>query len=237
VKRSRDAVGGVKVTLKAAITLDGRIATQSGDSKWITSKPARTLAHRMRAEHDAVLVGIGTVLADDPELTVRLVKFPKTREQPLRVVLDSKLRTPLTSKVAQIDERTRTLIVHGPSASAAKRRRLSELGIDLAEVPEAGKGELDLRAVSAVLGIYGIRSVLVEGGGATHGAWLRSGLAKRVALFIAPKLLADSFAKPLASGPARKTISDAIALKNVRYRRVGPDLLVTGLLKSPPKPA
>ncbi len=237
MKRSRDAVGGVKVTLKAAITLDGRIATQSGDSKWITSKPARTLAHRMRAEHDAVLVGIGTVLADDPELTVRLVKFPKTREQPLRVVLDSKLRTPLTSKVAQIDERTRTLIVHGPSASAAKRRRLSELGIDLAEVPEAGKGELDLRAVSAVLGIYGIRSVLVEGGGATHGAWLRSGLAKRVALFIAPKLLADSFAKPLASGPARKTISDAIALKNVRYRRVGPDLLVTGLLKSPPKPA
>lgn len=221
----------MKVTLKAAITLDGRIATQSGDSKWITSKAARKLAHRLRADHDAVLVGIGTVLADDPELTVRLVPFAKKREQPLRVVLDSKLRTPLTSKVAQIDERTRTLIVHGPRASSAKRRRLSELGIDLAEVPEAGKGELDLRSVLAVLGIYGARSVLIEGGSATHGAFLRSGLVRRVALFIAPKLLADSFGKPLASGPPRRTIAEALALTNVRYRKVGPDLLVTGLLK------
>lgn len=225
------------VTLKAAITLDGRIATQSGDSKWITSKAARTLAHKLRAEHDAVLVGIGTVLADDPELTVRLVKLPKRREPPLRVVLDSRLRTPLTSKLAQVDERTRTLIVHGPRASAAKRARLSALGIDLAEVPQAGKGELDLHAVIAVLGIYGVRSVLIEGGSATHGAFLRSGLVRRAAVFIAPKLLADSFGKPLASGPARKSIADALTLTAVRYRKVGPDILVTGLLKARTKAA
>lgn len=231
----------VRVTLKAAITLDGRIATQSGDSKWITSKAARKLAHKLRAEHDAVLVGIGTVLADDPELTVRLVKLPKRREQPLRVVLDAMLRTPLTSKVAQIDERTRTLIVHGPKASAAKRRKLSELGVDLAEVPLVStlraKGELDLPTVLAVLDIYGVRSVLIEGGSATHGAFLRSGLVQRAAVFIAPKLLADSFGKPLASGPARKSIAEALTLTRVRYRKVGPDLLVTGLLKARPRPA
>lgn len=227
----------MKITLKAAITLDGRIATASGDSKWITSQAARTLAHQLRAEHDAVLVGVGTVLADDPELTVRLVKLPKRREPPLRVVLDSKLRTPLASKLAQIDERTRTLIVHGPRASAAKRKRLSALGIDLAEVPEAGKGGLDLRAVVAVLDIYGVRSVLIEGGSATHGAFLRSGLVSHAAVFIAPKLLADSFGKPLASGPAKKSIAEALALKNVRYRKIGPDILVTGLLKSRSRPA
>jgi diaminohydroxyphosphoribosylaminopyrimidine deaminase/5-amino-6-(5-phosphoribosylamino)uracil reductase len=230
-------VSRVRVTLKAAITLDGRIATQSGDSKWITSKAARKLAHKLRAEHDAVLVGIGTVLADDPELTVRLVKLPKRREQPLRVVLDGKLRTPLTSRVAQIDERTRTLIVHGPKASVAKRRKLSELGIDLAEVPLRAKGELDLPTVLAVLDIYGVRSVLIEGGSATHGAFLRSGLVQRAAVFIAPKLLADSFGKPLASGPARKSIAEALELTSVRYRKVGPDLLVTGLLKGRPRPA
>ena len=223
--------------MKAAITLDGRIATQSGDSKWITSKPARKLAHQLRAQHDAVLVGIGTVLADDPELTVRLVPLPKRREQPLRVVLDSRLRTPLESRVAQIDERTHTLIMHGPRASVAKRKRLSDLGVDVAEVPEVRKGELDLHAVMAVLAVYGVRSVLVEGGSATHGALLRSGLVQRVAVFIAPKLLADSFGKPLASGPAQKAIGDALALKNVRYRKVGPDLLVTGLLNSRHRPA
>jgi diaminohydroxyphosphoribosylaminopyrimidine deaminase/5-amino-6-(5-phosphoribosylamino)uracil reductase len=227
----------MRITLKAAITLDGRIATSSGDSKWITSKAARKVAHELRAAHDAVLVGIGTVLADDPELTVRLVKLGKRREQPLRVVLDSRLRTPLASKVAQVDARTRTLIMHGPKASVAKRKQLSALGIDLAEVPVASKGELDLRAVVAVLDIYGVRSVLIEGGSATHGGFLRSGLVSRAAVFIAPKLLADSFGKPLASGPARKSIAEALVLKAVRYRKVGPDLLVTGLLKSRPKPA
>lgn len=229
--------GAVSYTLKAAITLDGRIATQSGDSKWITSKAARTLAHALRARHDAVLVGIGTVLADDPELTVRLVPFAKHRDQPLRVVLDARLRTPLTSHVAQLDARTHTLVIHGPRASATKRKRLSAQGIDVAEVPELERGQLDLRAVTAVLGVYGVRSVLIEGGSAVHGAFLRSGLVRKVAVFIAPKLLADSFGRPLASGPARASIAEALPIEQVRYRRVGRDMLVTGLLKSRPGPA
>jgi diaminohydroxyphosphoribosylaminopyrimidine deaminase/5-amino-6-(5-phosphoribosylamino)uracil reductase len=214
-----------EVTLKAAITLDGRIATQSGDSKWITSEASRRAAHRLRAQSDAVLVGVGTVLADDPELTVRHVRG----KNPLRVVLDSRLRTPIASCVARPGS-ARTLIVHGARAAQVRRRALASANVELVEVAQGKGGGLDLLAVLAALQARGVRKLLVEGGGRVHGALLQAGLVHRVALFIAPRLLADSFGKPLAEGPAKARIADALTLKDVRYKKLGPDMLVTGKL-------
>jgi diaminohydroxyphosphoribosylaminopyrimidine deaminase/5-amino-6-(5-phosphoribosylamino)uracil reductase len=214
-----------EVTLKAAITLDGRIATQSGDSRWITSEASRRLAHRMRAQSDAVLVGVGTVLADNPELTVRHVRG----KNPLRVVLDSRLRTPFASCVASTTN-ARTLIAHGPRAPLARKRALAAAGVELCELALHKDGGLDLVALLATLQARGVHKLLVEGGGRVHGALLAAGLVHNVALFIAPRLLADSFAKPLAEGPAKARIADAHALQGVRYRKLGPDLLVTGKL-------
>ncbi len=216
------------VTLKAAITLDGRIATANGDSKWITSEASRKLAHRMRAQVDAVMVGVGTVLADDPELTVRHARG----KNPLRVVLDTRLRTPASSRIAGASPHARTLFVHGPKAPRAQRTRLTERGAELLEVAlDAQRKHLDLKAALEALFARGVRTLLVEGGSELHGALLAQKLVDRVAVFVAPRLLVDSSAKPLAAGPAKNSIAEALALSNVRYRKVGQDFLVLGTLE------
>ena len=212
------------VTLKAALTLDGRLATRSGDSKWISSEPSRRVAHALRARADAVLVGAGTVLADDPELTVRLARG----RNPLRVVLDARLRTPAASRLARVAGDRRTLIFHGPGAPPRKRRELEARGVELCEVPVDRRGRLALRRVLAELARRDVARLLVEGGSQVHGAFLDAGLADRAALFIAPMILGDAAALPFASGGARPHRADATALRAPRVRRLGPDLLVEG---------
>jgi diaminohydroxyphosphoribosylaminopyrimidine deaminase/5-amino-6-(5-phosphoribosylamino)uracil reductase len=220
--------GMPEVTLKAAITLDGRTATRSGDSKWITSESARKQAHRMRAYCDAVLVGVGTVLADDPELTVRALRG----RSPLRVVLDSRLRTPLDAKVVRTARDTPTLIFHGPRAPAARAAKLRALGVELQALPLQGT-RLSLPRMLEVLGGRGVVRLLVEGGAHVHGALLDAGQVDRVALFIAPKLLGDPQAMPLAVGQKRMRIAQALTVSAVETVRLGDDLLILGDLKGP----
>lgn len=217
------------VTLKAAITLDGRMAGRNGDSRWITGEKARRHAHRLRALNDAVLVGVGTVLADNPRLTVR----DAPGRDPLRVVLDSRLRTPAGAHLVVHGSKAPTLIFHLSSAPQSRRQKLQRAGVELVAVPQNRKGELDLKAVLRELAHRQIVRLLVEGGPRVHGALLDGGFVDRVALFIAPRLLGDARAMPLAIGRGRDKIADAWTLQSVQTRRFGEDLFVSGDLVRP----
>jgi diaminohydroxyphosphoribosylaminopyrimidine deaminase/5-amino-6-(5-phosphoribosylamino)uracil reductase len=213
------------VTLKAAVTLDGRMAAQSGDSRWVTGDAARKHVHRMRDRCDAVMIGVGTVLADDPALTVRHVRG----KDPLRVVLDSTLLTPLSSQLVHGARATPTLIFHGDNYDRERARALIDRGVQLFQVPRKDSG-LDLGAALAELGRRHVMRLLVEGGPSLHGALLEGGFADYLAVFVAPRILADPAGMPLAIGKAKQHMAEAFALAHPRQRRFGDDLLIEGPL-------
>jgi diaminohydroxyphosphoribosylaminopyrimidine deaminase/5-amino-6-(5-phosphoribosylamino)uracil reductase len=206
------------VIAKAAITLDGKMATRTGSSKWITGPEARTEAHRMRDRADAVMVGVGTVLADDPALTVRHVPG----RNPLRVVLDRALRTPPTAAILHTEE-AKTLVYHAAEASQERREALASTG---AELIEAGS----LTDVLDDLGRRDVVRLLVEGGPTLHGALFAEGLVDHVAVFIAPKILGDAEAPGFVSGLGITEMSRALGLIGPEVQKLGEDLLITGEL-------
>ncbi|MEZ4288112.1 MAG: bifunctional diaminohydroxyphosphoribosylaminopyrimidine deaminase/5-amino-6-(5-phosphoribosylamino)uracil reductase RibD [Polyangiales bacterium] len=211
------------VTAKAAITLDGAMATRTGDSKWITGPEARKHAHRLRAEHDAILVGIDTVLADDPRLDVRLVDG----SNPVRVVLDGSLRTPPTAAVLT-DTTTPTILVHGPSAPQKNKDPLLERGATFIEVPAKTQTKLDLKATLEELGKRNIMSLLVEGGSKVHGSFFDEQWVDRVALFVAPRILGDENAAKFPAGRGVDRIERATTLINRETEFLGPDFFLRG---------
>jgi len=209
------------VILKWAQSLDGKIATRTGDSKWITSAASRRAAHEIRGRVDAIVVGVNTVIADDPELSCRLVR---AKRRAVRVVLDTHARTPLTSKLARTARRTPTLIVTG-DAKSARARRLSRAGCDILELPiRNGRPRLD-RLLDA-LGRRLMTNVMVEGGGGVLGAFVDEGLADEADVFLAPRLIGGRAAVgPLAgTGPAK--MSDLPNVRVIEDRPVGSDRLV-----------
>jgi diaminohydroxyphosphoribosylaminopyrimidine deaminase / 5-amino-6-(5-phosphoribosylamino)uracil reductase len=182
----RVTAGRPLVTLKLATTLDGRIATSGGESQWITGTPARRLAHALRGRNDAVMVGVGTVLADNPELTCRIPGF---RSAPVvRIVADSHLRTPLTSRLAATTAEIPTWFLIRPGTDPARHHAFSELGATLIGVPGAEAG-VDLTAGLQALGKAGLTRLLVEGGGQIAAALLRADLVDRIAWFHAPAIM------------------------------------------------
>ena len=200
----------MRVTLKLATSLDGRIATASGESRWITGEAARREGHRLRAAHDAILVGVETVLADDPELTVRLPGRPV--DQPLRVVLDSRLRTPPTAKVASGGD-SLILTVAEPSP----------IGTAIVERVEADGGRPSATASLEALRRRGVSSVLIEGGGQVAASFLRAGLVDRLEWFRAPILLGGE-GRPGVAGLALAKLADAPNFCRVSIAPVGDDL-------------
>ena len=212
------------VTLKVASTLDGKIATAQGESRWITGREARKMVHRLRARSDAILVGIGTVLADDPSLTVR-TGLPRGRA-PLRVVLDPSLRIPMTAKVLT-DGQAPTVIVTTASGSPTKRATLEKKGAHVVVLP-ARHGRISWRGLLKELGRRGIASLLIEGGAEVSASALREGVVDRVLFFLAPKILGGLDAISAVGGESPAHLRDAVNLKTMTVTRVGPDILVEG---------
>jgi diaminohydroxyphosphoribosylaminopyrimidine deaminase/5-amino-6-(5-phosphoribosylamino)uracil reductase len=207
------------VTLKAAVTLDGRIATRTGDARWVTGEAARRWVHRLRDRVDAILVGSGTARTDDPLLTTRL---PGGRgHDAMRVVLDTELALPRNLALLHPRSAAPTVVAH----ASARTRRFGP-GVELLRC-RRGKGGVDLRDLLAKLAARGVTHLLVEGGARVHAAFLAAGLVDRLAVFIAPKL-AGGDGVPLLAGPGPARMRDALRLDEVQVERVGEDVLVIG---------
>jgi diaminohydroxyphosphoribosylaminopyrimidine deaminase/5-amino-6-(5-phosphoribosylamino)uracil reductase len=215
------------VTLKFAQTLDGRIATTTGSSQWISSEPSLKVAHKLRSIHDAILVGIGTVLADNPRLTVRLVRG----RSPTRVIVDSKLRTPLDSKVLQEQNLAPTIIATTPRPNEEKKVLLEKKGIEIVEVSKDEKGQVDLNDLLLKLGKRGITSVLVEGGSGIITSLLLKRLADKIVVAIAPKILGKGIEAVGALGILE--IQKSLNLSFVKAYKRGSDLIIKGNLSKP----
>lgn len=212
------------VTLKLAATLDGRIATAHGESQWITGPAARERGHLLRATHDAVMVGSNTVLKDDPLLTCRLPGLGE--RSPVRVVVDSRLRAPLTARLVAAARRVPTWFIVREGVDALRRDAFASAGVDLIEVPPTETGELDLALAFRRLGERGLTRVLVEGGAALAATLLRAGLVDRLAWFHAPILLgADALAAIAGMGVA--TLAEASRFERLTLESVGEDVVET----------
>ncbi|HAB16880.1 MAG TPA: bifunctional diaminohydroxyphosphoribosylaminopyrimidine deaminase/5-amino-6-(5-phosphoribosylamino)uracil reductase RibD [Verrucomicrobiales bacterium] len=211
------------ITLKAALTLDGKIATASGESRWITGELARRYAMRLRLEHDAVLIGVNTALADDPQLTIRIGRRVRC---PQRWVLDTHARIPLTSRMLNDEFRDRTVIVVGKGAPT---RRVADLRsrVEVVVAPVKG-GRTDLGWLVKKLGQRSVTSLLVEGGGEVHASLLELGLAQRVAFVYGPLVLGGISARRGVGGQGFNSLKTAPRLTNVEFRRCGADLLLRG---------
>jgi diaminohydroxyphosphoribosylaminopyrimidine deaminase/5-amino-6-(5-phosphoribosylamino)uracil reductase len=216
------------VTLKAAMTLDGKIATASGESKWITGEKARAIGMKLRQGADAILVGINTVLADDPNLTVRGTRGEGRGANRRRIILDSMARTPLTAKVvADAQARLTTIMV----SRAAPMRRVAALSRKVhVLVAPARHGRIDLRWLLRKLGREQVTRLLVEGGGQVHASFLARKLAHRVAFFYAPKILGGRKARKAVAGDL--SFNPPLRLCETDWRRVGADLFLTARILS-----
>jgi len=242
------------VTVKAAMTLDGKIATASGESKWITGERARAHAMKLRTGADAILVGVNTVLADDPSLTVRSQKSEvrsQNERRPLRrIILDSRARTPLSAKVVTDEFAGLTTIVVTPAAPARRVAALAKkVRVWVAPVAKGGRavlspprrgadtaphtGRVDLRWLLRELGQENVTHLLVEGGGEVNASFLLAGLAQRVAFFYAPKILGGYEARKAVGGEGVKRLEEVLRLREVACKRLGPDLLLNARVAVP----
>ncbi|MHC1698416.1 MAG: bifunctional diaminohydroxyphosphoribosylaminopyrimidine deaminase/5-amino-6-(5-phosphoribosylamino)uracil reductase RibD [Geobacteraceae bacterium] len=214
------------VILKSAMTLDGKTATANGDSKWITCEESRRYVHGLRAKVDAIMVGVGTVIADDPQLTCRMVRG----KDPQRIVVDSRLRVPPTASIFHLDSPAKTILAtidHEP----AKIEALQRLGAEHLLCAET-EGRVDLEDLLRRLGARGIQSILLEGGRELVGSALRKGLVDKFLLFYAPKIIAGDDGFGLCAGRGVALMRDALTLRNTSVRRFAEDFLVIGYPES-----
>lgn len=214
------------VVMKYAMTLDGRIAAFTGDSKWITSETARKHAHETRKRLSAIMVGIGTVLADDPMLNCRI----DSGVDPLRLVCDSHLRTPLGSQLVRTAKDIPTWIFCA-DADVSRKTALEDAGVTVIPMPDETGTHVDLVAAMQYLGQQQVDSILLEGGGTLNGEALRLGLVHRVQAYIAPKLIGGSAAHGPVGGAGIARMADALQLDDVTITRLGEDILIEGRIR------
>lgn len=222
--------------MKYAMTLDGKIACESGDSKWVTGEDSRNYVQRLRNRYRGIMAGIGTVLADDPMLNCRM----EGGRNPVRIICDSRLRIPQGSQIVKTASEIETIVAWSPNRALAwreqgidktleeKKQALERSGVILLEVPPKENGELDLSHLLRQLGERGVDSILLEGGGTLNASALTENLVQRVYAFIAPKLVAGANAKSPIEGAGIPRMKDAVALEDVEVMRFGDDICMTG---------
>ncbi|HLC69168.1 MAG TPA: bifunctional diaminohydroxyphosphoribosylaminopyrimidine deaminase/5-amino-6-(5-phosphoribosylamino)uracil reductase RibD [Candidatus Bilamarchaeaceae archaeon] len=208
------------VLLKLAMTLDGRIATKTGDSKYISNPQSRSIGYAWRALYDAILVGLNTVVIDNPRLTSRTPGAPN----PIRIVVDGKLQLPLTSRV--LEANARRIVATTPKHDKEKKKQLEALGVDVLVLPEEEPGHVDLNALLTELGSQGVTSVIVEGGSEVATDFFKAKLINKGAFFIAAKILGEG--KTAFAGGGVEKMDQAWQLKNLSIRKVGNDVLIIG---------
>ncbi|RLC21884.1 MAG: bifunctional diaminohydroxyphosphoribosylaminopyrimidine deaminase/5-amino-6-(5-phosphoribosylamino)uracil reductase RibD [Deltaproteobacteria bacterium] len=216
------------VTLKCASTLDGRTATSTGDSKWITNEKSREFVHKIRHETDAVLVGSGTLHSDDPSLTAR-IEGVQTKD-PVRIILDTHLSIKEDAKVITLESNAETIIATGPFVPREKIALLESKGVQILEIP-LKEERLDLNELMIKLGQMSILSLLIEGGSVVAGSALKAGIVNKVQFFLAPKFLGGSDGIPVFQGKGSELIKDAFELKRSNVIQFDNDILVQGYLK------
>jgi diaminohydroxyphosphoribosylaminopyrimidine deaminase / 5-amino-6-(5-phosphoribosylamino)uracil reductase len=207
------------ITIKFAQTLDGKIASSDGSSKWISSKESLKFAHRLRANNDAILVGIGTILSDDSKLTTRLMKG----KNPIRVIIDRKLRVPSKAKILSLPDKDKTIIFTTKAASKNKIKELIKKGTEIIVLPVKGQGHIDLRGIIRILYKKGIRNILVEGGSSIITSFIKERLADRLVSVISPKIIGKGIS--FINDIGITNIKHALQLKPGKIKKVGKDII------------
>jgi len=218
------------VIAKSAMTLDGWTATSTGHSRWVTNERSRDWVHRLRSQVDGILVGVGTVMADDPLLNTRLKKG--RGKDPVRIIVDTHLSIPPSARVLGHAQGSETLIAVGEGVGSRRLRRIERKGISFLRCPEK-EGRIDLKVLMQKLGTRSITSVLLEGGATLMGAMIRERLVDKFCVFKAPRILGGSDGRPMALGKGPSSMDQSIPLKDIRIRRFGEDLLITGYPEYP----
>ena len=211
------------VVMKYAMSLDGKIATETGDSKWISSEESRAHAHHLRGYLSGIMAGIGTVLEDDPKLTCRVPGY----HNPIRIILDSKLRVPLDAQALSDQDKAPTLILTTDDSSVVKRRQLTDLGVQVLVVPERN-GQVELKNAMVLLGEKGIDSILLEGGGTLNAAALEAGIIDKVNIYVAPKLIGGKDAVSPVMGQGVEKMNEAFSIRDMQVTKINEDLLIEG---------
>ena len=215
------------VIIKCAATLDGRIATRTGDSRWVTGEKARRYVHRLRHAVDAILVGIGTIHADDPNLTARLGS--KKGVDPVRIVLDTHLSISPDARILKLNSNSDTILITGSTVSEDKKKKVVKKGVRQIVQP-VKDGQIDLKPLMVQLGSMGITSLLIEGGSRVIASAFRSGIVDKALFFYAPKILGGDDGIPICRGAGPQRMKDCIRLKDIRVRRFDDDVMVEGYI-------
>lgn len=213
------------VLVKCAATLDGRIATRTGDSKWVSGEASRRYVHELRHAYDGIMVGAGTVLADDPSLTARRPGLDS--KDPVRIILDARLSIPLDAKLLSPGLAAGTIIVSGPSSHADKRAAIEQTGARVLET-ETTDSRVDIARLMPILGKMGLASLLIEGGGGVIGSAFASGVVKKVNFFFSPRILGGDDGVPMCRGPGPDLMADAIRLTDMSIHRFENDVMIEG---------
>ncbi|MCE5220498.1 MAG: bifunctional diaminohydroxyphosphoribosylaminopyrimidine deaminase/5-amino-6-(5-phosphoribosylamino)uracil reductase RibD [Clostridium sp.] len=213
------------VVLKSGMSLDGKIATYTGESKWITSKESREDSQSLRNRLNSIMVGVNTVIADDPELTCRVNNEKKL----IRIIVDTNLRIPLDSKVVKNIDKL-TIVATTLKANEGKKQTLRDLGVKVIEVSEKNN-KVNLKELVKKLGEEGIDSILIEGGGTLNFSALEENIVDKVIFYIAPKILGGENSKSCIAGIGFSKLDNAVNLKDMSYRKIGGDLVVEGYIK------